>query len=116
MAVSVKILTAANSNRWDRAKVKAGSKSSFASVAKKLVAAKDRYQAIEDATGVPWFVIAVIHQRESSQRWDRSVAQGDPWDKKSTHVPKGRGPFASFEEAAVDALKNCAPYVSRWKD
>lgn len=116
MAVSVKILTAANANRWDRAKVKAVSKSSFASVAKKLVAAKDRYQDIEASTGVPWFVIAVIHQRESSQRWDRSIAQGDPWNKKSTHVPKGRGPFGSFEEAAIDALNNCAPYAARWKD
>lgn len=116
MAVSVKILTAANANRWDRAKVKAASKASFASVAKKLVAAKDRYQAIEALTGVPWFIIAVIHQRESSQRWDRSIAQGDPWNKKSTHVPKGRGPFKSFEDAAVDALKNCAPYAARWKD
>lgn len=116
MAVSVKILTAANANRWDRAKVKAASKASFASVAKKLVAAKDRYQDIEALTGVPWFIIAVIHQRESSQRWDRSIAQGDPWNKKSTHVPKGRGPFKSFEDAAVDALKNCAPYAARWKD
>lgn len=116
MAVSVSTLTAANAERWDRAKIKAASKASFASVAKKLVAAKDRYQAIEDSTGVPWFVIAVIHQRESSQRWDRSIAQGDPWNKKSTHVPKGRGPFKSFEDAAVDALKNCAPYAARWKD
>lgn len=109
-------LTAANASRWLKAKIKATSRGSFASVAKRLVAAKSRYRAIERSTGVPWFIIAVIHQRESSQRWDRSIAQGDLWNKKSTHVPKGRGPFKSFEEAAVDALKNCAPFAARWKD
>lgn len=50
---------------------------------------------VERITGVPWFVIAVIHQRDASQGWDRSIAQGYPWDKVSIHVPKGRGPFVS---------------------
>jgi lysozyme family protein len=61
-------------------------------------------------------VIAVIHQRECAQSWTGSIAQGDPFDKKSTHVPAGRGPFKSWEDAAVDALVNCAPYAARNKD
>lgn len=52
----------------------------------------------------------------SRRRISRSPAQGDPWNTKSTHVPKGRGPFASFEAAAVDALTNCAPYAARNTD
>jgi hypothetical protein len=32
------------------------------------------------------------------------------------HVPAGRGPFVSWEAAAVDALVNCAPYVARNMD
>jgi hypothetical protein len=31
-------------------------------------------------------------------------------------VPAGRGPFASFEDAAVDALVNCAPHAARNTD
>jgi hypothetical protein len=31
-------------------------------------------------------------------------------------VPAGRGPFASFEDAAIDALVNCAPHAARNKD
>jgi hypothetical protein len=31
-------------------------------------------------------------------------------------VPKGRGPFKSWEDAAVDALTNCAPFAARWRD
>ncbi len=71
---------------------------------KRLVAAKARYVAIEKATGVPWYMVAVLHMRESDQNWMRSLAQGDRWDRVSTHVPRGRGPFPSFEAAAFDAL------------
>ncbi|WP_213287582.1 hypothetical protein [Bradyrhizobium sp. sGM-13] len=105
-------LKAANATRWENAKLTRN----FAGIAKALVASKVRYKAVEAMTGVPWWVIAVIHQRESSQNWQRSLAQGDPWNRVSTHVPKGRGPFNSWEEAAVDALVNCGPYLARKKD
>jgi lysozyme family protein len=73
-------------------------------VAKRLVAAKDRYLIVEKKTGVPWWWIAPVHERESSQSWTRSLAQGDPWNQVSVHVPRGRGPFKSWEDAAYDAL------------
>jgi lysozyme family protein len=81
-----------------------------------LVNAKARYQTVAQATKVPWPIIAVIHERESSQSWRASLAQGDPWNKRSIHVPKGRGPFKSWEAAAIDALVNCAPHLASWKD
>jgi lysozyme family protein len=105
-------LTMANAKRWATAKVTRN----FTSTAKSLVAAKPRYQAVEASTGVPWFVIAVIHERESSQNWFASLAQGDPWNRVSVHAPAGRGPFASWEEAAIDALVECAPHLARNKD
>ena len=105
-------LKAANAKRWADAKLTCN----FASVAKSLVVAKPRYQTVESKTDVPWFVIAVIHQRESDQNWFASVAQGDPWNRVSVHVPAGRGPFKSWEDAAIDALANCAPYIARNKD
>lgn len=114
MAVDLVALKAANEKRWANAKLTRGPE--FVPVAKRLVAAKARYQAVEKLTGVPWIFIAVTHQRESSQNWERSLAQGDPWNRRSTHVPVGRGPFKSWEEAAVDALVNCGPYASRNKD
>lgn len=119
-------LTRANASRWSKAKLTRGPE--FKPVAARLAApaAKARYQEISKATGVPWFVIAVIHQRESSQRWDRQLSQGDPLGQVSTHVPKGRGPFFNhdddpplqdaFYRAALDALIDCAPYASKWRD
>jgi lysozyme family protein len=107
-------LIMANTQRWANAK----STRNFSSIAKRLVGAdaKARYRAVSARTGVPWPVIAVIHERECSQDWTRSLAQGDPWDRVSTHVPAGRGPFLSWEDAAVDALDNCAPYAGRNED
>jgi lysozyme family protein len=107
-------LKTANAKRWADARLTRN----FASVARRLVAAdaKSRYQSVAAKTGVPWAVIAVIHERESSQDWSRSLAQGDPWNRVSVHVPAGRGPFASWEDAAIDALVNCAPYAARNKD
>ncbi len=107
-------LKARNAARWSLAKLTRSSE--FNPVAKRLLAAKTRYQAVEKETGVPWSFIAVVHQRESSQSWAGSLAQGDPWDQVSTHVPKGRGPFSSWEAAAVDALKNCSPFAAKNSD
>jgi lysozyme family protein len=105
-------LKSANTKRWANARLTRN----LAATAKSLVAGKPRYQTVEAKTGVPWFVIAVIHERESSQNWFESLAQGDPWNRVSVHVPKGRGPFQSWEEAAIDALVNCAPCAARNKD
>jgi lysozyme family protein len=109
-------LIEAQQSRWDSARFNPGMARTAASVARRLCKAKSDYQRVEADTGVPWWVIAVIHEREAAQKWDRSIAQGDRWDRVSTHVPKGRGPFRSWHDAAVDALVNCAPKAARWKD
>ncbi|GLH77480.1 hypothetical protein SSBR45G_23880 [Bradyrhizobium sp. SSBR45G] len=110
--VKIDSMKEANSARW----IKTRLVRDLTPCARRLVAAKARYQSIAKRTGVPWAIIAVIHERESSQSWSRSLAQGDPWDRVSIHVPAGRGPFDSWEDAAVDALVNCAPYAARWRD
>jgi lysozyme family protein len=114
MATDLVALKALNIQRWNNAKLTRGPE--FVAPATKAVANKSRYQSIETRTGVSWLFIAVSHYRESSQNFSRSLAQGDPWNKVSVHVPAGRGPFASFEDAAVDALVDCAPHAARNTD
>ncbi len=109
-------LKAANLARWNAASVIPSLIPTVDAVSHRLVAAKARYQVVEAKTGVPWAVIAVIHERESSQSWKASLAQGDPWDHASIHVPKNRGPFASWELAAEDALVICPPHAANWHD
>jgi len=65
---------------------------------------------------VPWAFIAVAHKREASQNWNTQLGQGDPLGSVSTHVPKGRGPFKTWEDGAYDALVNCASFAAKNKD
>src|SRR5678810_1023065 len=107
-----------NQARWDAAQFSPRRLAVAKSVAARLCAPKAKaiYRQLQDVTGVPWYITAVIHEREASQRWDRNIDQGDRWDRKSVNVPAGRGPFKDFKSAAIDALTNCAPYAARWKD
>lgn len=112
--VDLSALSAANAKRWQNAKLTR--KTEAANVALHLYQAKKRYQAVEAKTGVPWAVIAVIHERESSQDFATQLGQGDPLNRVSVHVPAGRGPFKTWEDGAYDALVLCPPFLARRKD
>jgi len=116
MAVTNSAMIAANVDRWSKAKITRPG--AFPPVAARLAqpTAKTRYQAVTAKTSVPWQAIAVTHQREASQNWNTQLGQGDPLHSVSVHVPKGRGPFSTWEDGAVDALMNCAPYAGHWTD
>lgn len=107
-----------NAARWKDMRVKSELSYTFDSVAGRLCAddAKARYINVSKETGVPFWVIAVIHEREASQSWRANLAQGDPWDERSIHVPRGQGPFKSWEDAAYNALERSAPYAAHWED
>jgi lysozyme family protein len=111
--VDIRDLTQRNLWRWQSMKI---TRYGFAGIAQALIASKSRYIAVEQATKVPWFIIAVIHEREADQRWNTQLGQGDPLSKVSVHVPIGRGPFRSWEDGAFDALVNTAPYAARNDD
>lgn len=60
------------------------------------------YRLVSAATGIPQPWIAASFEREASSDFRLSPAQGDPWDHVSVHVPKGRGPYPSWQAAAGD--------------
>jgi lysozyme family protein len=71
----------------------------------KLLAGKTRYLACEKRTGVPWWFIGLTHYRESHYNFNTYLGNGQPLNRVTTIVPKGRGPFATFEDGAEDAMK-----------
>lgn len=105
-----------NKIRWQKVRIPADKGPAFALVANRIKANKAIYEEIEKETNVPWWFIGMVHYRESNLNMNTNIANGQPWNKKTTIVPKGRGPFGSFKEAAVDALVNCAPYAAKNKD
>ena len=75
------------------------------SVAKKVLKYKVRYMKVEAKTGVPWEVIGQIHQLEAGGDFTKILHNGEKLPiKKTKKGPKGRGPFNTWEESAIDAL------------
>jgi lysozyme family protein len=77
-------------------------------VARRIVAAKPKYASIENATGVPWWFIGILHYRESNLNFTKHLHNGDPLTKRTTRVPAGRPlgkPPFTFDVSAIDALK-----------
>lgn len=66
---------------------------------------RNRYISIEKSTGVPWFFIGLSHLREASLNFNCYLGNGQPLNQVTTIVPKGRGPFLTFEDGAIDALR-----------
>lgn len=107
-----------NLKRWNDCHIPAEKGPAFKAVAERLSAAPafSRYKAVEKLTGVPYWFIAVVHEREASQKWDTFLGNGQPLSKRTTLKPAGRGPFKTWEDGAVDALVNCGPHAARNKD
>ena len=76
---------------------------------------KKRYAQITALTGLPAWLIFCIHYKESDCSFEGCLHNGDRiiGNGLLTHNdPKNRGPFNTWEEAAVDAIKmkeNCFP-------
>src|ERR1035437_1729079 len=73
-----------------------------------MISNQDRYKAVSHTFPNPcltWQIVAVIHEMECSQNFNKYLGNGQSLDKVTTIVPAGRGPFASFEVGAIDALR-----------
>lgn len=76
-------------------------------IANRIVINKQRYidVAHKFANPIKWFHIALIHQMEGDGYFSTYLGNGQPLNRVTTIVPKGRGPFPSFELGAIDAIK-----------
>lgn len=125
--LSIPALKQLNAERWAHCAILPKRLAEVEAVAKRLCAAqaKERYQRISQEvwdTPERWWFVAIVHEREADQDFSRQLGQGDPLDRVSKHVPRGRGPFTNhdghdaFFWGAVDALTKCAPYAGKWTD
>lgn len=69
-----------------------------------------RYETVSARMGgrIPWEFIAALHWREANGNFSGVLHNGDKiigTGRKTYRVPKGRGPFITWEASAVDALK-----------
>ncbi|WP_454915822.1 peptidoglycan-binding protein [Xanthobacter sediminis] len=100
-------LAAEYARRWANMTLTPARLSVVDAMARKIIAAKARYRAVEAQAGVPWAFIGVLHARESSCDFRGVLHNGEKilgTGRKTKLVPAGRGPFETWEQAAVDAL------------
>lgn len=63
------------------------------------------YKTVEAKTGIPWVFPACIHELEADCNFRLQILNGEPWDRVTHLVPKGLGPWGSWADATVYALK-----------
>lgn len=90
---------------WETSDYLPGRQRQAEKVAGRLLSNIDRYKAIEKLTNVPAGFIMCAHERESSGDFTTYLGNGQPLNKITTIVPKGRGPFKTFEDGALDAFR-----------
>ncbi|MBR0781491.1 peptidoglycan-binding protein [Bradyrhizobium iriomotense] len=105
MAVSFDSLKNEYERNWASLEIRPGRLADANAVARKAINGKATYQQIERLTGVPWHFAALCHYRESNFDFDTYLGNGESLHRVTTIVPKGRGPFATFVDGAVDAFR-----------
>lgn len=75
----------------------------------RIIASRRAYEQVESGTGVPWYVVAAIHNLESTLNFRTHLHNGDPLTAKTVRVPSGRprqgNPPFTWMESAQDALR-----------
>jgi len=93
---------------FDTSSITASRQTAVEGLVASLIANKARYEAVAQPLGMPWHVVAVIHNMESSQSFSKHLHNGDPLTARTVHVPAGRprtgSPPFTWEESATDAL------------
>lgn len=104
---------------FDSATLTADSANVVARHGKQLLQGRTRYEAVAGKTGVPWFVIGILHIVETGGNFNVHFHNGDPLVQRTTHTPAGRpaagSPPFTWEESAVDALTEAGlSNVAHW--
>lgn len=93
---------------WADMKIRDAYVSTVRESAARILENKARYQAVEISTGVPWYIIGLIHKMEGNLSFQKHLHNGDTLQARTWRVPAGRPrtgtPPFTWEESATDAL------------
>ena len=75
----------------------------------RIEANRNRYAAVADPLGIPWYFVGIIHNMEASLNFKTHLHNGDPLTARTVQVPAGRPKSGSppfiWEDSATDALR-----------
>jgi lysozyme family protein len=94
--------------RWSQAKVSAKDVRAIDRSIDRIISNRSRYTKVDKDTDVPWYVIAGLHNMESSGSFRHHLHEGSPLTARTKWVPKGRpktgSPPFTWEYSSKDAL------------
>lgn len=104
---------------WRSAEILPGHDTIMDNQAKLALAYKaEHYDPVTASTGIPWYVVAALDMREEDFNHHGYLGNGDPINRITVDVPRGRGPFNSWYEGAIDALTldhmSMLPHDGHW--
>lgn len=93
---------------WANCDIRQQHRNELVHTAGRIFSNRPRYDDVAKATGVPWFVVGIIHQMECGLSFDKHLHNGDSLRARTKLVPSGRptahnGPF-TWLESAIDAM------------
>lgn len=100
-------LRAENASLLSTAKILPSVRKSALDVAERLISFRPRYETVEKLTTVKVTPCACIHERECSADFRCALCNGEKiigTGRKTVLVPRGHGPYATFEQGAQDAF------------
>lgn len=74
-------------------------------MAERVAGGRARYERVAPVIEMDWAGIGAIHALECDLSWEKGLHSGESWRRRTQLEERGRGPFASWEEAAIDALR-----------
>ncbi len=96
------------SARWSESTIRHSWLGRVDSVVRRVNNNKNRYKKASARTGVPWQVIAALHNMESDGNFKMHLHEGSSLSSRTRYVPKGRpengDPPYTWEDSAYDAL------------
>lgn len=93
---------------WQAMRIPPGTVPAVDSRIRAMAKGRPRYDQVANATAVPWYVIAIIHEMEAGLKFSTHLHNGDPLTDRTVQVPAGRPPSGlppfEWEDSAIDAL------------
>jgi lysozyme family protein/peptidoglycan hydrolase-like protein with peptidoglycan-binding domain len=103
---------------WSSCAIRPQRSAAVDAIVDRIAEHKARYQAAGKPASVPWYVVAIIHNLESSGNFETHLHNGDPLRARTVRVPAGRpasgSPPFTWEASASDALG--LQKLNQWKD
>ena len=99
---------------YNKMKLRPQWESELNKICERILKHRQRYEYVEQKTGVPWWWVAAIHNMESGGNWNCHLHNGDSLKARTVRVPSGRpvnDPEKgwevgyTWEESAIDAIQ-----------